>query len=61
MPRKRRTGSGTDEKARVTVSTGNWKQLLFTARFLVAAAVATISWLIALGWLALNFAQWLFF
>jgi ABC-type enterochelin transport system permease subunit len=45
----------------VTVSTGNWKQLLFTACFLVAVAVAMIGWLIALGWLALNFARWLFF
>jgi hypothetical protein len=44
-----------------TVSTGTWKQQLFTICFLTAGAVAMLGWLAALGWAAMAFANWLFF
>jgi hypothetical protein len=37
-----------------SVSSGNWKQRLFTGTFLIIAAVAMIGWSIALGWAAIR-------
>jgi hypothetical protein len=37
-----------------SVSSANWKQGLFTAAFLIIAAVAMIGWSIALGWAAIR-------
>jgi hypothetical protein len=44
-----------------SVSSGNWKQRLFTTAFLIIAAVAMIGWSTALGWAAIRLAQWMFF
>jgi hypothetical protein len=44
-----------------SVSSGNWKQRLFTSTFLVITAVAMIGWSTALGWAAIRLAQWMFF
>jgi hypothetical protein len=37
-----------------------WKSRLYIAFYFAACAIATIGWLIALGWAAIALAEWIF-
>jgi hypothetical protein len=47
-------------ESHVTVAS-TWRQRTFTAAFLGLSVVAMLGWLIGLGWVAITFANWVFF
>jgi hypothetical protein len=47
-------------ESHVTVAS-TWRQRTFTAAFLGFSVVAMLGWLIGLGWVAITFANWVFF
>ena len=44
----------------VAAVTSTFKQRLFTICYLAAIAIATVGWLSALGWAAVEAGKWLF-